>query len=159
MRFSNIIKLFIIGILLHSCAASKLTEEGNKAYNAGNYEEALKQYDQIIESKESTGSKAKAPVYVKAGVSALKLEQTDKARTYLESARGLQYSSAEMYESLAKVYKVIDNLSKEITALETYHKNYPQGENIQWVNKRLLETYVESENWDYAVVNTRPTLS
>jgi len=56
-----------------------------------------------------------------------------------------------MHESLSKVYKIIDNLSKEITALETYHKKYPQSENIHAINSRLLETYIESENWDYAV--------
>jgi hypothetical protein len=151
MKLSHILKLVLIAFIAYSCASTKLTEEGNKNYTEGNYQEALKAYDQIIESKENSGQKAKAPVYEKAGLAAFKLEQTDKARKYLESARGLQYSTPDLYATLARIYKTIDNLSKEITALETYHKKYPQGEEIEKVNARLLETYVESENWDYAV--------
>lgn len=151
MKVSNILKFIFIAFLAYSCASTQLTEEGNKKYMEGNYEEALKAYDQIIKNKESSGKKAKAPVYEKAGLAAFNLEQTDKARNYLESARGMQYSTPELYATLAKIYKIIDNLSKEITALETYHKKYPQGEEIKEVNARLLETYVESENWDYAV--------
>jgi len=151
MKLSNILRLLLIAIILQSCAASKLTQEGNTAFNDDNFEDALDKYDQIIESAENSGKKAKAPVYEKAGIAALELKQNDKARKYLESARGLQYSTPELYSSLAKVYKIIDNLSKEITALETYHKHYPQGNDIKEINARLLETYVESENWDYAV--------
>lgn len=151
MRISDIFRLIIIILIFHSCASSKFIEEGNTAYKSQNYEEALKSYDQLIESLESNGKKAKAPVYYNAGISALQLEQIDKALKYLESAKELQYSSPEMYESLAKIYKVIDNLSKEITALETYREKYPQGENIKSINVRLIETYVESENWELAI--------
>lgn len=151
MKISRNLYLAAIALFVTSCATSKLIEEGNVAYQAESYETALNKYDQVIESKESVGKKAKAPVYVNAGIAALELEQTDKARKYLESAKGLQYSSPKLYESLAHVYKIIDNLSKEITALETYHKKYPNGESIETINERLLETYVESENWNYAV--------
>lgn len=151
MKLSHILKIVLIAFIAYSCASTKLAEEGNLKYKEGNYEEALKAYDQIIQSKENAGKKAKAPVYEKAGLAAFKLEQRDKARNYLESAKGLQYSTPELYVTLAKIYKAIDNLSKEITALETYHKKYPQGKEIEKVNARLLETYVESENWDYAI--------
>lgn len=152
MKISTIIKGLIFITILQSCAGglstTKTPDEGELAYQAGNYEKALSTWEQSIISRESKGKKAKAPIYVGAGKSALALEQNDKARKYLETARGLEYSSPEMYEALAKVYKNIDNLSKEITALETYHKKYPQGEKINSINERLLETYVESENWD-----------
>lgn len=151
MRVFHAIKLIILVIIIQSCASSKFIEEGNTAYNSQNYEVALKSYDQIIESIESNGKKAKAQVYANAGISALQLEQFEKAQKYLETAKELQYSSPEMHESLAKVYRVIDNLSKEITALETYREKYPQGVNIKPVNVRLIETYVESENWDLAI--------
>lgn len=151
MKISTILKLFILAIIIQSCASSKFIEEGNTAFNSQNYEEALKSYDQLIESLESNGKKAKAPVYVNAGISALQLEQIEKAQKYLESAKELQYSSPEMYESLAKVYRVIDNLSKEITVLENYREKYPQGENIKSINVRLIETYVESKNWELAI--------
>ncbi len=151
MKVLNIIKLIILVIIIQSCASSKFVEEGNTAYNSKKYEEALKSYDQLIEGLESNGKKAKASVYVNAGISALELKQTEKAQKYLETAKELQYSSPEMYESLAKVYRVIDNLSKEIIALEVYREKYPQGENIKSINARLIETYIESENWELAM--------
>lgn len=155
MKTSKIIQGLIIIFLLQSCASSlnttKLSEDGKAAYQAGNYEAALIAWEQIIESREGKGKKAKAPVYVGAGKSALALEQNDKARKYLETAKEMGFSSPEMYVSLAKVYKTIDNLSKEITALETYREKYPQGEKINVINTRLFETYVESENWDLGI--------
>ena len=152
MKISRIIKGLIVIFIIQSCASSvnitQLTDEGEKAYQAGNYETALTNWEKIIENK---GKKTKGEVYVGAGKSALALNQTEKATAYLETARQNQYSSPELYEYLAKVYNSIDNLSKEITALETYCEKYPQGNHINEIHGRLLETYVESENWDLAL--------
>ena len=155
MKFSTLIQGLIFILLIQSCASSlnttKLSDDVEAAYQAGNYEAVLQSLDPIIESRESKGKKAKALVYVKAGISALELKQDDKARKYLESAKELGYSSPEMYASLAKVYKNIDNLSKEITALEQYREKFPQGEKINKITNRLLATYVESKNWDLGI--------
>lgn len=155
MKLSKLIQGLVIILLIQSCASSlsttKFSESGEADYKAGNYEAVLKSLEPVIEEAESNGKKAKAPEYVVAGKAALELKQDDKARKYLESAKGLGYSSPDMYESLAKVYKSIDNLSKEITALEMYCEKYPQGENIKINCTRLLETYVESENWDLGI--------
>jgi len=155
MKFSRIIPGLLIIFLLQSCTSSlnttELSANGEIAYKAGNYEASLIAYEQIIEKSESKGKNAKGPEYVGAGKAALELNQIEKARKYLEIARGISYSSPDMYESLVRVYKIIDNLSKEISALETYRKFYPQGEKISSINTRLFETYVESENWDSAI--------
>ncbi len=155
MKTIKIIQGLIIILILQSCASSlnttKLSEDAETAYQAENYEDALIAWEQIIESREGKSKKAKAHVYVGAGKSALALEQNDKAGKYLETAREIEFSSPEMYVSLAKVYKNIDNLSKEITALEIYREKYPQGEKINDINTRLFETYVESKNWDLAI--------
>ncbi len=144
-NISLLISLFII-IILQSCSGlGKIGQEGEAAYQAGNYKLALATWEKIINTK---GNNTKAPVYVGAGKSALALEDYDNARYYLEKANQSGYSSPEMYVSLAKVYKKVDNLSKEITALETYREKYPQGEDIYVISARLLETYVESENWE-----------
>jgi hypothetical protein len=151
MKISTFIQGLILVLLLQSCATTQLTNEGELAYQANNYEDALASWEKIIESKESAGKKAKGPIYFKSGMAALNLKQDDKARKYLESAKEVDFSSPELYASLASIYKTIDNLSKEITALETYREKYPQGENIDKVNARLLATYAESENWDLGV--------
>lgn len=154
MKIKLLIQLLIIATLLQSCksssSVSKISEEAEIAYKAGDYEKSLAICEKEIVEKESKGKSAIGPVYVGAGKAALELNQIDKARKYLETARSLSYSSPDMYESLAKVYKNIDNLSKEITALENYRKFYPQGEKANVIATRLFETYIESENWDLA---------
>lgn len=151
MKISRLITGFLVVLLLQSCASMKLTSEGNTAFEQGDYEKVLINLDQVIEAKETGGKKAKGEVYEKAGIAAYKLNDIEKAQKYLESAKGIAYSSEPMYSAITKVYKQIDNLSKEITTLEFYSKNYPQGEEIKEIRARLLETYIESENWDYAV--------
>lgn len=151
MKISRILQVLLITSIITSCATTKLTEEGEIAYQEKNYKAALESLEKVIESKESRGKKAKGTVYFKAGKSALELEQTDKARKYLELAEQTEYESPELYASLAKVYKIIDNLSKEINVLEDYHNKYPNGEKINEITIRLFETYVESKNWDLAV--------
>ncbi|MFP4023389.1 MAG: tetratricopeptide repeat protein [Thiohalospira sp.] len=151
MKILRILQVLLITLIITSCATTKLTEEGEVAYQEENYKASLETLEQVIESKESRGKKAKGTTYFKAGKSALELEQTDKAQKYLESAELTEYESPELYASLAKVYKIIDNLSKEINVLEDYHNKYPNGEKINEITLRLFETYVESENWDLAV--------
>ncbi len=151
MKILRILQVLLITSIITSCATTKLTEEGEIAYKEKNYKAAIESLEKVIESKESRGKKAKGIVYFKAGKSALELEQIDKARKYLELAEQTEYESPELYASLAKVYKIIDNLSKEINVLEDYHKKYPNGEKINEITIRLFETYVESKNWDLAV--------
>jgi len=154
MKIRFLIQVIIIVTIIQSCRSSstvsKISEESEIAFKAGDYNKALAVCEKEISDKESKGKSAIGPVYVGAGKAALELNQLDKARKYLETARSISYSSPDMYESLAKVYKNIDNLSKEITALENYRKFYPQGEKKNTIAIRLFETYVESENWDLA---------
>jgi len=151
MKINRIIPGLIIILIINSCATKQLTDEGNTAYKEGDFKSALNAWDQVIETHESRGKKAEAVVYYKAGLAAKKLEQINKAREYLETAEILEFSSPELYASLAEIYKTIDNLSKEIIALEDYHEKYPQGEKIDTITTRLFGTYVQSENWEPAV--------
>ncbi len=150
MKFNRIIFILIISLIVQSCATQKLTKEGKTAYEAGNYEAALNSLEQVIKKVESKGDQAEGEVYFKAGMAARELGKTKKVTEYLEAAEYLEYPSPKLYTTLAKIYKDIDNLSKEIEALEGYHNNFPEGEKIDTINTRLFETYVESENWQKA---------
>src|SRR6056297_3877 len=92
--------LFII-LIISSCATQKLRKEGESAYQANNYEAALNAWEQVIEKQENRGNKAEATVYYKAGLAAKKLEQTSKAREYLETAENIEFSSPELYIALS----------------------------------------------------------
>lgn len=145
----------IFGVLfiwiVNSCTTQKLTEAGQNAYQAGNYDSALHVWSQVIEDSESKGRLIDTSIYYKAGLAAMQLERMQKARKYLEKTENTGYSRPQLYTSLAHIYKGVDNLSKEITALENYHSKYPEGAQIDTITMRLFETYVESENWQKAV--------
>ena len=149
----NLTKILgLIGMLVFaSCATSKLAEEGNAAYQTGDYIAALNAWEQVIGDKESKGQTADTSIYFKAGLAAMELGNNAKARTYLEKAEDMQYVAPAMYATLAHIYKGIDNLSLEIEALENYHEKFPNGKVADTINVRLFETYVESENWQGAV--------
>ncbi|MFP4447711.1 MAG: hypothetical protein ACLFPH_03190 [Bacteroidales bacterium] len=151
MKLNRIIQGLLIVLIAQSCATKKLTEQGNTAYDSGAYDTTLSALGKVIEKRESQNKKAEPEIYFKAGMAAHKLGKTDTALEYLEKAERLEFSSPELYASQAKIYKKIDNLSKEISALEEYYEKYPEGEEIDDVKVRLFETYVESENWKLAV--------
>lgn len=123
-------------------------DKGQEAYNAGKYELALKIWSKAIAKYERRNKADKCPYYTKAGALAYKLGKIDLAIKYLEAAKYSISKNATTYDLLAKIYKKIDNLSKEIDALEYYVQHYPDGKNITENRKMLFMAYVESENWD-----------
>lgn len=151
MRVYKLLAGVLLLILMQSCTTMQLTNQGEKAFQSGDYTAALEAWEQVINGYESQAQSAEGEIYFKAGMAAYELDQTDKAQKYLEVARFQKYPSPKVYTTLATIYRDIDNLSKEITALQEYRENFPQGEEIEPLTRRLFETYVESENWQWAV--------
>jgi tetratricopeptide (TPR) repeat protein len=151
MQCKTILQGLSILMIIQACATQDVTNKGQKAYQAGNYEAALHTWDQMIEKHVSKGNMADSAIYFKAGMAASKLNQPNKAIRYLEKAQYLEYPSPQLYITLSKIAHDIHNLSKELEALENYHEKYPQGDKIDSMTLRLFETYVESENWKKAV--------
>ena len=150
MHISRIIISLLILMMVHSCSTTSLVDEGETAYQAGNYQTALAQWEQHINEKEQKLKPVDSSIYFKAGKAAWELNNSEKARDYLESADNAGYKSPELYLMLSQMYKNIDNLTLEIEALESYYKQFPEGEAINKINNRLFDTYVESEQWSKA---------
>ncbi|MFW5916739.1 MAG: tetratricopeptide repeat protein [Bacteroidota bacterium] len=150
MKLNGILQGLFIILIIQSCATKKLTEEGKTAYEAGDYESALNAWEEVIEKTESKGNKADSVIYYKAGMAAMELDELKKARDYLETAEYLEFSSPKLYATLVEINKTVDNLSKEINALESYREKYPDEEKINAMTVRLFETYLESEQWEKA---------
>jgi len=152
MNIKNLFYGFIITILLVGCTAgsytSKTSQIAETAYLASDYISALALWEEIILTYNNKGKKADGKIYCYAGKAALALKQNEKAISYFKEAQYTKYADAEMFAAMAKAYQNIDNLSKEIMALEDYVKKFPDGKEIKLIQKRLFETYVESENWD-----------
>ncbi len=156
-QFKNPIFLVISIILLSSIIAcsplrqvSELSQRADQAYEAGDLKEAYELYVQIIETTPSRDQLTDGQVYNRAGVLAYKMGDTSKSLEYLELARHTPAADADTYITLARAYREIDNLSREITNLERYLEHFPGGDDADIAQKRLFQTYVESLNWQLA---------
>jgi tetratricopeptide (TPR) repeat protein len=147
--------IVFLGFLLGCTPAKQIIvlnydQQAEADYKAGNYEAALSGYEKAIAAKRSEKAVIDGTIYKNTGLSALALKQTDKAIGYLELAKYTPAVDAETWAGLAECYREIDNLSKEIDALEKYTANYPDGKEVSKFRVRLFETYIESENWELA---------
>ena len=138
---------------LSGCGSTKyieLTQTAEYAFEQDDYQSALASSEQIISGLEDKNKPVAGQVYAIAGNSAYALKRYDKSLNYLEEARQQDYSGELMYFFLASLYRRIDNLSKEINALETYNRLFPEGKEINHVRSRLYQTCLESTNYELA---------
>ena len=149
------IVLIIAGIsFIIACTGGRyleMADAGSEAYKNGNFKEALESSEQIITEVEAKGKPATGDVYALAGMAAYELQEYDKSLKYLEKSNQLEYSDENLYLYLSKNYQRIDNLSKEITALENYLLKYPDGSKTGDIRARLLQTCLESGNFGLAM--------
>jgi tetratricopeptide (TPR) repeat protein len=147
------IPLVIACSLFVSCSPSakiaQLSEEAKMAYEQKQFEIALAKYEQAISLKKKESEKV--PFYEGAGQTAYALNNTEKALQYLEKARMTRTANEITYYTLSKIYREIDNLSKEITTLQSYVDKFPDGQEYREVQNRLFETLVESQNYEQAL--------
>lgn len=142
-----------MGFFVSCSPAAKITqlsEEAKMAYDQKQYETAFEKYEQailLIKGNESENGS----IYNGAGQAAFALNNTDKALQYLEKARLTKAAGAGTYFTLSKIYREKDNLSKEITALQSYVERFPEGNEFREMQNRLFETLVESQNYDQAL--------
>ncbi len=129
---------------------SRLSYEAQHAYKQGLFEIALEKYEHAIKLNKRNADK-NGFLYNGAGIAAFALNNQEKAIYYLEKARQTPAANAKTFAALAKLYRKIDNLSREITALQTYVTRFANGDEFQNMQIRLFETLVESENYDQAI--------
>jgi len=145
---STIILLFALNACDSGKQLAQTKQTAQTAYNSGDYAKALELWEVLINASKENESEKQCVVFTKAGMAANKLGQTDKAIDYLKQAAYGEFSNQDTYFTLAGIYREKDNLSLELENLEIYETRFPQGNNIEYVNKRLFELYVEIEDWD-----------
>jgi tetratricopeptide (TPR) repeat protein len=139
----------MLAAMLLSCAVTsknkQLTEDAKRAFEMNDYQAALASYEQII----STGKGVSGDVWNNAGIAAWEVGQTEKAIDYLEKAKKDNSADAQGLFTLAKAYRKIDNLSREIVNLKLcVDLNHP--ELLPTARATLFDAYVRSENWNLA---------
>jgi tetratricopeptide (TPR) repeat protein len=144
----------IVIALFTGCSGTKqLTQyqaSGEKAYEMGDYGKALAEWEKVIDYYSKQGTPNECPVYAEAAAAAIETGQVEKAIQYLVAETYTGKASGDTYLDLAVLYQQIDNLSKEIDALDAYIDKFPEGEKAEQVRVDLFEIYVESKNWEAA---------
>ncbi len=151
LLFGVLVILLVVTACNTGTQLTALNQKGDDALMSGNTKSAMEAYEESISGYEKAGKNKECPVYTKAAFAAMQLKDTAKALQYLEKAKYTASENEKMWYGLALCYKHIDNLSKEMDALQTYKKKYPDGKNIADINKELFLVYVESENNDKAM--------
>lgn len=146
MKLGRRTGIVIISVLLASCGGPKaltsLKTDAAGFETAGDYTQATISWENYFNQ---TSIEETAGVdFAKAAKSAFKAGDLVKAKNWFDQARYKSYSDAEMYETLAKIYKSEDNLSKELSALETYTEKF--GASNSEVNARLFAVYSEVDS-------------
>lgn len=121
-----------------------------EAYQSGDYETARSEYESLIAAQRSSQEEVKGVYFKYAGLSAYALGQTSVALDHLERARHTDAVDDQVYAALAKIYRQVDNLSREITHLDNYLSHYPDGAEADAFRARYFETLAEGRLWDEA---------
>jgi len=120
------------------------------AFISGDWQNALANCEIAISNYESQKKFIECPLYGKAGIAAMHLEQTQKSLEYLEKNSYTPFVTMETIHAQAIQYRQVNNLSKEIDALTLYSDKFPEGEDAAAFKARLFETCLESQNYELA---------
>lgn len=151
MKVSNFF-FFVIVALAVSCSAPKnlvsYKENAETAEVEGNFAEAVEAWKnyfaQFSEMNDLDGA-----VYAQAAQTAYKANDVEQAIAWFDQARYRDFSSVEMYSTLAEIYRKQNNLSKELSALEFLKENFENE--AEGVNSRLFSIYDEIDMTEKAL--------
>ena len=145
----------ILLIVFAACSTQRqytgIDPDAPHALRTGDYQTALMLYEDFINRHQHDVLSIPDSVYRGAGLSAFHLQKEEKALNYLNLIRHNETAGADVHYTLALLNRRIDNLSREITALEMYLASEHKGKKEQAMKERLFETYAESHNYKDAV--------
>ncbi len=146
----------VVIILIHSCTSTRIPVQSKQgeaydAFLAGDYTRAIIKFDEFIaEATTNQTAQVHDSIYRDAGWAAFSLGLDDKALNYLLIVRNSPIANDKTFYALAILNRKVDNLSRELSALEYYVNRYPEGEHIEVLQERLFQAYVESRNYQGA---------
>ncbi len=138
-------------ILLMACGTQKkliqTRNTANQYYYQKQYDSAYANYQRLIDTYEAKNMPPDAEIYAAAGKSLFYAGQKAKGIEYLNTAEQHGFEDEQSLFIKISYYQSIDNLSKEITTLEKYVRQYPDGPNIKEVYRRCFITGWQSKNY------------
>jgi tetratricopeptide (TPR) repeat protein len=151
MDLKRYLVIFGLALLAFGCGSPKvLTSYKSDAATfeaSGNYARATEAW--INYFNQTPVEEVAGADFAAAAKTAYKGESNDLALGWFDQARYKNYSDAEMYKIMANIYGSVNNLSKELSALEFFTENFGEGDPD--VNARLFEIYFEIDSYEQAL--------
>lgn len=155
MRNRLLYYLFGIFVFVSACGTPVQTvnyqQLALEASLNSDYEMAVQKWNQYIIDQEANGLVVEPLAYAELGKAYFQLENFELAESNFEIAEQKGYSDEQMYVMMAQRYRMIDNLSKELSALKFYRDHFSNTKDSSFMRNRLFEAYMESENWEPAL--------
>ncbi len=152
MTIRKFLWILIVGGLFAACGTPKVLESSNKdnaktAASQGNYSQAVdawKLYFDQTPIEEVAGAD-----FAEAAKTAFKAGDYNLSLSWFDQARYKNYADAEMYITLAEIFKDKKNISKELNTLEYITENF--NESSSQINSRLFDVYLEIDSPEKAL--------
>ncbi len=146
MNIRKFLYILIVGGLFVSCGAPKVLvsnkDNAKTATSQGNYSQAVdawKLYFDKTPIEEVSGAD-----FAEAAKTAFKAGDSNLSLSWFDQARYKNYADAEMYITLAEIFKEKKNISKELNTLEYITENF--NESSSQIDGRLFDVYVEIDS-------------
>jgi len=152
MKMRNSILLALV-LISAACRGPKnftqYKQNAQQAVSEGDYTQAVEAWTTYFNGQKEAENEISGAEYADAAKTAFKAGMNNQAADWFDQARWAGYADEEMYTTLAEIYKDMDNLSKELTALEYYYDNF-RKDNPE-VNSRLFSIYDEIDQDEKAL--------
>ena len=146
--------LLLITVIFTACGTPKQTVDYQQlamtSYEGGAYQQSIDQWNTYIQEQETKVLEVNPKAYAEIAKAQFAMEQYAKAEKNFDIARDKEYADADMYVMMVQRYRMLDNLSKELTALEYYKDHFADQKDSISMRNRLFETYMEAENYEAA---------
>ncbi len=151
MNNMKVLSGVIVVFLLVACGAPKVLvsykDNAEVATSQGNYSQAVELWQQYFDQMQI--EKVAGADFADAAKTAFKAGDSNLALGWFDQARYKNYADAEMYATLAKIFRERKNISKELNALEYITENF--SESSAQINSRLFDVYLEIESSEKAL--------
>ncbi|MCQ2975560.1 MAG: hypothetical protein MJ211_12235 [Bacteroidales bacterium] len=155
MKNLSLYLLLAILLIFSACGAGKkLTikqQNANQYFYEKNYDSAAITYQSIITEYESKNISAPSEIYASAGKALYYSGKEKEGIDYLYKAESMGFDDELSISMKMKYYAKIDNHTKELDNLEKYNTMYRDGDDIQYVKKRLLFRYMQMKEYQKAI--------
>ncbi len=151
MRKIKVLSGVIVVFLLVACGGPKVLvshkDNAEVAASQGSYSQAVELWQQYFDQTQI--EEVAGVDFADAAKTAFKAGDSNLALGWFDQARYKSYADAEMYVTLAKIFREKKNISKELNALEYITKNF--SESSAQINSRLFDVYFEIESPEKAL--------